>query len=324
MSRLFVQQIGPSQTLDQVFRVADKQLRANKNNNLYFLLRLGDRTGTLTAMMWNARREQFDTFERGDYVHVNGTTQVYNGGLQVIISSLDRVPENTINPADYDPVDREATATRIRRITELLATMQRPAMQALGKALLEHTALMDRFSVAPAAVSHHHAYPGGLMEHSLSMMEMADRVADHYPQLDRDILLFGALFHDIGKTDELAGAGELTYTDRGQLIGHIVIGVQLLGELVGIAEQSLGTPFPTELRWHLEHLVISHHGQLDYGSPKVPVTREAIALSYIDLLDAKLAAVDALIQSDVTNDPHWTNFNPGLGRKLWKGPAGGG
>jgi 3'-5' exoribonuclease len=319
MQRILASDLAPNQSIDQVFRVADKQLRTNRANQPYFLLRLADRSGILTAMMWNVRREQFEQFQRGEYIRVNGTTQAYNGALQLIVTQLERVEESTVDPADFDPLDQQLVATRVERLRTLLSSIQRPPVRRLAEEFLADQDFLRRLGAAAAAVTHHHAYAGGLLEHTLQLMDLADRVAGCYPQLDRDLLVFGAFLHDLGKLDELAEAGELNYTDRGQLVGHLVIGVQMLGDFIARTEQRSGEPFPTELRWHLEHFIISHHGQLEYGSPKIPVTREAMALHYIDMLDAKLAAATAIVQSDLTGDGNWTGYNAGLGRKLWKG-----
>lgn len=146
-------------------------------------------------------------------------------------------------------------------------------------------------------------------------MELAALVSPRYPQLDGELLMFGAFLHDLGKIDELASDGEISYTDRGQLVGHIVIGVQMLGEKIA----SLGgEPVPDELRLHLEHMIVSHHGQIEFGSPKLPVTLEAVALHHLDNLDAKLSSYTSVIEADVAADGNWTNYNPSIGRKLWK------
>jgi 3'-5' exoribonuclease len=140
-------------------------------------------------------------------------------------------------------------------------------------------------------------------------------IAPRYPELDADLLTFGAFLHDLGKVEELSGGGEISYTDRGQLVGHIVIGVQMLGEMIAASGDAA---FPEQLRRHLEHMIVSHHGQLEFGSPKLPVTLEAVALHHLDNLDAKLASFSSVIESDVSADGNWTNFNPSIGRKLWK------
>ncbi len=170
--------------------------------------------------------------------------------------------------------------------------------------------------MAAAAVSNHHAYPGGLLRHTIDLMELAKLIGPRYPHIDTELLMFGAFLHDLGKIDEMSHGGEISYTDRGQMLGHIVIGIQLLGQKI---EQIEGDEsFPDELRLHLEHLIVSHHGQLDFGSPKLPVTLEAVALHHIDNLDAKITSYTSVIEADVSTDPNWTNYNPSIGRKLWK------
>jgi 3'-5' exoribonuclease len=200
----------------------------------------------------------------------------------------------------------------------LLATISQPWLNRLADVYLADEQFMTGFSQAAAAVSNHHAFPGGLLAHTVSMMELVRLVAPRYGQLDTDLLLMGAFLHDLGKIDELKSGGEISYTDRGQLVGHIVIGVQQLGRKIDEVEQSTGEKFPTQLRHQLEHLVVSHHGVLEYGSPKIPVTLEAVALHHIDNLDAKLASYTSIIERDVAADGNWTNYTPAIGRKLWK------
>ena len=151
-------------------------------------------------------------------------------------------------------------------------------------------------------------------------MEICQLLAPRYPQLDGDVLMFGAFLHDLGKIEEMTGGGEATYTDHGQLLGHLVIGVQMIGDKIRQLEQTMGETFPAELRLHLEHMIVSHHGQLEFGSPKVPMTLEAVALHHIDNLDAKITSYSHLIDSDVSADANWTNYIPSIGRKLWKQP----
>jgi 3'-5' exoribonuclease len=176
---------------------------------------------------------------------------------------------------------------------------------------------MAKLTVGAAAVSNHHAYPGGLLQHSLDLMELACLIGPRYPQLNVDLLMFGAFLHDLGKIEELSAGGEVSYTDRGQMVGHIVIGVQMLGEKIASIESS-GEAFPGDLRLQLEHLIVSHHGKIEFGSPKLPVTLEAVALHHLDNLDAKLASYTSVIEADVAADGNWTNYNPSIGRKLWK------
>lgn len=269
-------------------------------------------------MMWNADERLFDSFDRGDYLHCKGRTQIHNGALQIIVTEIERMDPAEVDTAEFERFDAEASRQLCERLRALLAGLRDVHLRRLAEAFLADEAFLERLAAAPAAVNHHHAYPGGLLRHTVDLMELAALVAPRYPQLDGDQLLFGAFLHDLGKIEELAGDDEVTYTDRGQLVGHIVIGVQMLGEKIAAAEAASGDEFPEPLRRQLEHLVVSHHGQLEFGSPKLPVTLEAVALHHLDNFDAKLAAYTHVIETDVAADGNWTNYQPSIGRKLWR------
>ncbi len=319
MNRTPVLELADGQQLEQSFRAADKQLRVNRQGSKYILLRLADRTGVIAGMLWNADERLFDSFDRGDYVFCRGRTQVHNGALQVIVQSLERMDPSEVDAADFERFDAAESDRLLARLGELLGGLRNVYLRRLGEAFLGDSSLMARLKVAAAAVSNHHAYPGGLLRHTVDMIELTQLIAPRYPQLDGELLMMGALLHDLGKIDEMSASGEISYTDRGQLVGHIVIGVQMLSEKIASVDAEFdGDPFPTELRFHLEHMIISHHGQLEYGSPKLPVTLEAVALHHIDNLDAKIASYTSVIESDVAADGNWTNYTPSIGRKLWK------
>lgn len=320
MTRRLISELEPQAQIDQTFRAADKQLRANRQGGKYILLRLADRSGTLTGMFWNAEERVFGSFERGDYLRCKGRTQLFNGGLQMIINEVERVDPSEVDPSDFDRFDAGKADDLLDRLTEMIGQIRNEFLRRVGEAFLRDADFMERLKQAAAAVNNHHAYPGGLLQHTVDLMELVTLVAPRYPQIDGDQLLLGAFLHDLGKVEELAGGDETTYTDRGQLVGHIVIGVQLLAEKIAAVEREHRTPFPQELRWKLEHLVLSHHGVLEYGSPKVPLTLEALALHHLDNFDAKIASATSIIETDVAADGNWTNYNPALGRKLWKEP----
>ncbi len=317
VSRIAINQLGDNQQVEQSFQAADKQLRVNRQGGKYVLLKLSDRTGTIAGMFWNADEAVFESFERGDYVACRGRTQVHNGNLQIIVQEIRRLTVADVDPGDFDRFDSAESQRLTDRLAELLGSFTNVHLRRLGAAFLSDDDLMQRLRLAPAAVSNHHAYPGGLLRHTIDLIELTQLVGPRYESLDVELLTFGAFLHDLGKIEELSGGGEATYTDRGQLIGHLVIGVQMLGDQIRKLE-SAGDPFPVDLRRQLEHLILSHHGLLEYGSPKVPQTLEAIALHHLDNLDAKLAAAISIIESDVGGDPKWTNYNPAMGRKFWK------
>ncbi len=317
MNRTNILDLSDGQQLEQSFQAADKQLRVNRQGGKYILLRLSDRTGVIAGMLWNADERIFDSFERGDYVLCRGRTQVHNGNLQVIVTHIQRLDPSDVDIAEFERFDAENSEKLRARLAEIMGEMKNVHLRRLGQAYLNDDDFMAKLTVAAAAVSNHHAYPGGLLQHSLDLMELACLIGPRYPQLDVELLMFGAFLHDLGKTEELSAGGEVSYTDRGQMVGHIVIGVQMLGEKIASLE-STGEAFPKDLRLQLEHLIVSHHGQIEFGSPKLPVTLEAVALHHLDNLDAKLASYTSVIEADVAADGNWTNYNPSIGRKLWK------
>jgi len=316
VNRTPVSELSDGQQIEQSFRAADKQLRVNRQGGKYILLRLSDRTGVLAGMVWNADEKQFDSFDRGDYVFCRGRTQVHNGTLQVIVSGIERMDPSEIDVADFERFDPLESKRAIDQLRELLGNLSNVHLRRLGQAYLADDAFLLNFSKAAAAVNIHHAYPGGLLRHTMDLMELSQLIGPRYPSIDTELLMFGAFLHDLGKIDEMSHGGEISYTDRGQMLGHIVIGIGMLGEK--IASINKDKSFPDELRLHLEHMIVSHHGQLEFGSPKLPVTLEAVALHHLDNLDAKITSYTNVIESDVSADGNWTNYNPSIGRKLWK------
>jgi 3'-5' exoribonuclease len=316
VNRTPVSELSDGQQIDQSFRAADKQLRVNRQGGKYILLRLADRSGVLAGMLWNADEQQFDSFDRGDYVFCRGRTQVHNGALQVIVNSIERMDPSEVEIADFERFDAGESERLLDQLRGLLEGLNNVHLRRLGQAYLADQKFLSSLAKAAAAVSNHHAYPGGLLRHTIDLMELSQLVGPRYPQLDAELLMIGAFLHDLGKIDEMSHDGEISYTDRGQMVGHIVIGVQMLNDRIASIES--GEPFPDQLRLHLEHLIVSHHGQLEFGSPKLPVTLEAVALHHLDNLDAKITSYTNVIESDVAADGNWTNYNPSVGRKLWK------
>ena len=325
MTRRFINELGENEALDQVFRVQSKRLRSNRNGNLYLQMDLADRTGAVNAMLWNANQQLNDSFESGDYLQVKGKTQCFSGSMQIIVSELEPVDAETIDTADYFPLTSQKVDELLEKLRQILSGLSNPSLCQLAEAYLLDAQLVEKIQRAPAAMKNHHAYHGGLLEHIVSLLELVTRVAPHYDELDQDLLLMGAFLHDLAKVDELVYDTELGYSDEGELVGHLVMGVVTLEEKARQAAEPSGEPFPPVLLLRLKHMIVSHHGRLDYGSPKVPMTPEAIALHFLDDLDAKLQAFRQATAMDAGSNPGWTNYVPALGRKLYRtGAAGSG
>lgn len=317
-TRRFVTQLGHQEAIDQVFLASEKQLRPNRAGNLYLQVELSDRSGSIDARLWNASEQDYRAFDNGDYVHVVGSTQLFQGNLQLIANRIRRAEPHEVDEADFVTLESQQIAGLADRLAEILRQIQSPPLRQLAEAFLADEAFLAKFIAAPAAMKHHHAYRGGLLEHTVNMMELVVRIADRYPDLDQELLLIGALVHDVGKVDELRYEREIAYTDPGQLLGHIVLGVEIVDAKIRQAERQLGEPFPEHLAHAIKHMIISHHGQYDYGSPKLPMTVEAVALHLLDNLDAKIHSFTQLIRDDANIDSHWTQYHAHLGRKLYK------
>jgi 3'-5' exoribonuclease len=321
MTRRYVNQLVNGDSVDEAFLVADKQLRANRQGNLYLHLELRDKTGTVGARLWNATENLARTFEPGDFLHVRGKTQVFQGSLQVILSHLEVVDPTQIEPEEFLPQSAQSVPKLMARLREVLKAMHNPHLRALIECFLMDDEFVARFTTAPAGIKNHHAYQGGLLEHVVALLNVADRISDLYPEIDRDLLLTGIFLHDIGKVEELTYDRAFAYSDSGQLVGHLVIGVEMVADKAKECTKLMGEPFPAELLLRLKHMIVSHHGSYEFGSPKLPMTLEAIALHYLDNLDAKIHTFSREIRDDPSRDSSWTPFQQSLGRRLYKGPA---
>jgi 3'-5' exoribonuclease len=319
MSRRYVNQLSHGDSVDETYLVADKQLRANRQGNLYLQLELRDKTGSVGARLWNATEELARSFEPGDYLRVRGKTQIFQGSLQIILTHIDVLDPNRVEAEDFLPQSSQNVAKLMARLREVLLAMSNPHLRALVECFLIDDEFVRKFTSSPAGIKNHHAYQGGLLEHVVAILNVADRIIDLYPEIDRDLLLTGIFLHDIGKVDELSYDRAFAYTDEGQLVGHLVMGVEMLREKVERTAELTGESFPPELLLRLKHMIVSHHGSYEFGSPKLPMTLEAVALHYLDNLDAKIHTFSREIRDDPSRDSSWTPFHQSLGRRLYKG-----
>src|SRR5215472_9977586 len=313
MSRRFVQQLADGDTIDEVYLITDKQLRANRNGNLYLQIELRDRTGSISARLWNAGENLFRMFEVGDFLLVRGKVQLFQGALQVILNYIERAEAEKVDLADFLPHTEQDVSKLLERLRGTLLRLANPHLRALAECFFMDDEFVRDLCRVPAGVRNHHAYLGGLLEHVVTLLDAAERLLPLYPHLDRDLLLMGVFLHDVGKVRELTYGRSFGYSDEGQLIGHLVIGVEILNEKVAKVPELTGEPFPTELLLRLKHMIVSHHGTYEFGSPKLPMTPESIALHYLDNLDAKVHSFTRDIRDDRTAGA-WTPFSPSLQR----------
>jgi 3'-5' exoribonuclease len=319
VARRFINQLGSDELVDDIFLAGDKQLRTNRNGSLFIQVELSDRSGSLPTRMWNATDSHYHSFDDGDFVEVRGSTQIYQGGMQMIATHISRIDSAEIDTADFIQQTPFAIEDLIADLTASIASITDVELRAIGQCVLADTDLMAKFRRAPAGIKHHHAYEGGLLEHVVSLMRIATLIAPSYPQVDRDMLILGVLLHDLGKVDELSYDRGFAYTDEGQLLGHVTIAISMLDRTLLTVTSKLGRSVEPEKVLRLKHLILSHHGHYEYGSPKLPMTLEAVMLHALDNMDAQIHGFDGLMRADSNADSHWTQYQHNLGRKLFKG-----
>ena len=321
MARRFVEQLRDGDDLADVYLVTDKQLRANRNGAPYLLVELRDRTGGIPGRMWNAGESVARGFDPGDFLHATGKVQLFQGALQAILTAVEKVDAQEVEFADFLPQTPHSIPKLTERLKGYLLRLGNPHLRGLAECFLMDDAFMRAFTACPAGVKLHHAYVGGLLEHTVAMMDAADKLLPLYPGVDRDLLLMGTFLHDAGKTRELTYSRAFGYSDEGQLVGHIPIAVAMLAETAAKVPDLTGEPLPRELALRLQHLILSHHGELTFGSPKVPMTPEAMLLHLIDSLDTRMHMVLRELKDDRNNPSAWTPYNHTLGRRVYKGGA---
>jgi len=300
-----------NKTITSSFVVASKQVRPRKSGELYLQLTLADRTGQLDAKMWDNVADVLETFDQDDFVKVKGLINRYNNRIQFTVHKVRKLEEQEIDFADFLPATSKDIGELWRTLGEFVASLQNRYLKALVEAFMSDADLAKAYQAAPAAKTLHHAYIGGLLDHVVSLFRSCDLICRNYPQINRDLLLTGAFLHDIGKIHELTYSRSFSYTTQGQLLGHMIIELEMLQAKIA---QVPG--FPAELKTLVEHLIISHHGQYEFGSPKLPMFPEALMLHYLDDLDSKMESMRAHFEREVGLESDWTSYNPSLGRPL--------
>src|SRR5882672_10676784 len=293
------------------FVVVVKQIKPKKTGEPYLALTLGDRSGQLEAKMWDNVEEVLEAFEQDDFLKIKGLVNKYKNRFQLTIHKLRKLGESEIEFDDYLPKTTKNVDELWQTLTDFVASFQNQHLKSLVQSFMSDPEIAAAYRNAPAAKTLHHAYIGGLLDHVVSLCRSCDLVCRNYPSINRDLLLTGAFFHDIGKIHELAYNRAFTYTTRGQLLGHMIIELEMLQAKIA---QIAG--FPGPLKMLVEHLIISHHGHYEFGSPKLPMFPEALMLHYLDDLDSKMESMRVHFEREIGSEAAWAGYNPSLGRPL--------
>ena len=313
MPRKFISQLNGGTTIDDIFLVQNKELRTTKNGSLYIQAQLSDRTGTIDARMWDAGKPFFESLGNDTFLKVKGRTEIYQNKIQLIMKSISKTNQEDIKLEDYLPSTEKDVNEMFSELKKIAGSIKQPYLLKLLKLFFSDKDFCRDFCSAPAAVQYHHAFLGGVLEHTLSVAKLGEKIAPLYPDLNKDLLICGIILHDIGKISELCYEKNFQYSDEGQLIGHLISGVLMVEEK---AKQIDG--FPKTLLDLLRHLILSHHGEYEWGSPKLPMTVEALALHYLDNIDAKIHAFNKAITNDKDSSNNWTGYNKMFDRRLFK------
>jgi 3'-5' exoribonuclease len=293
------------------FVVISKQVKPKKTGEPYLALTLGDRSGHLEAKMWDNVEDAMDGFDQDDFIKIKGLLNKYKNRFQITVHKLRKLGESEIDFADYLPKTNKNIDELWQTLAGFVAGFLNPFLKTLVQSFMDDPEIASAYRNAPAAKTLHHAYIGGLLDHVVSLFRSCDLVSRNYPQINRDLLLTGAFFHDIGKIHELTYNRSFSYTTKGQLLGHMIIELEMLHAKIALIPN-----FPDELKILVEHLIISHHGQYEFGSPKLPMFPEALMLHYMDDLDSKMESMRAHFERELSSESPWSTYNPSLGRPL--------
>jgi len=312
MKSPFVSELSGEQSLVTYFMVCGKEICSSPRGRKWLQLELGDKTGVITGKMWDGYEASAATVATDDVVKVQARSKTYNGKLELNLERIRRAEPEEYDLADLVPHTAKSIGDLKKKLGEFVASVRNPWVLSLLEAVLDDPRVVGRFERAPAAKVMHHAYVGGLLEHVVSLCGLGRLVEQQYPELDGDLLIAGAVLHDIGKLDEMSYERAVQYTAEGELLGHILIGYELVSRKI---DNIPG--FPGELRTLILHMIASHHGQYDFGSPKLPMFREALVFHYLDELDSRMGAIRRGLEAPAAEgDEIWTGRVAALGRRL--------
>jgi len=316
MTHKFINQIEPGQTIDDIYIAKDPILRSTTRGDLYIAMYLTDRTGQVNGRMWQASETIYKSLPKPGFVHIKGRSELYQNNLQIVINNVAVIDSGKVDINDFLPRTKKDTKQMFEDVKETVGQIKNSQLKALVGEFMADTELMEKFCNAPAAMKMHHDCIGGLLEHTHNMLRVAVAILPLYPDVQPDLVLAGIFLHDIGKTEELAYDMAFSYTDSGQLIGHISKSLLMINQKAD-SLRSGGTQIDQAVLDAIGHIILSHHGAYEFGSPKLPATAEAFMVCYIDNLDAKINQVTSAIDNEL-GDTNWTAWQNSLQTRLYR------
>jgi 3'-5' exoribonuclease len=309
--KIFIKELETGMTIETQFVVVEKTKEKAKTGRVYVTVKLADKTGRISGKIWDDAENKYALFEKGDVVLVKGVTSTYKGVLEIHIDSIKKCSAGEFDASDFLPVTDKDRKEMFKKLMNMVDSIENSYLKTLLKNIFSDEKIKNGMMNAPASVNVHHAYVGGLLEHTLNVAHVCKVISELYPSIDSDLVISGALLHDIGKIREYEFSGVIRQTNEGKLIGHIALGMSFVQEMIEKIPD-----FPEELAVSLLHLIISHHGEYEFGSPKLPQTAEAATLAYADLLDSK---VESFIEITNNSDEEWSKYVSFLNRRVYTG-----
>jgi 3'-5' exoribonuclease len=302
--KIYINEIKENENVDSLFLVKEKSSSVTKVGNFYLKLKLGDRSGEMEGRIWTSVEIFAESFDKDDFVHVKGKAVAFQEHLQLNITHIEKVGEEEIILSDFFPVAEKDIDDMFQSLTEISQQVKNQYLRELLRLFWEDEPFLERFKMAPASKWLHHTYLGGLLEHTLSLTQLVLKTTSHYEGLNLDLLLTASILHDLGKVDELSYKRSFDYSDEGRLLGHIILGVERVEDKIRQLPH-----FPKNLSTLLKHLLLSHHGQYAWGSPKKPMTLEAVMLHYLDDMDAKMNGIKQFLKTQVPDGSEWSSYH---------------
>ncbi len=313
MAKIFINELSKGQTVESIFLVRDKILAKTKAGNPYLSIKLADRTGEAEGRIWDNALDFLPLFEKDDFIKVRGEVDEFQGMQQLRITRLRKCEDREIQLGDYLPQTPQDVEKMLVELMNIASQVRQPFLGRLLEAFFNDDELIKKFKMVPAAKAIHHVFLGGLLEHTLSVVQLVLLIGPRYKGIDQELLLTGAILHDLGKVSELSYGRTFDYTDPGRLLGHITLTVEMINEKIkGISD------FPENLAILLKHIILSHHGQYEFGSPKRPKTLEALLLHHLDDMDAKMNGFLAWIEKEKDAPSRWTSYHKLFDRFIYK------